>query len=184
MTTATQTLTRTWQIDPAHTQASFEVKHMMFAKVRGSFGRVAGELRIGDRDDLESWAARATIDAASINTGNEQRDEHLRSADFFDVKAHPEITFASTSVRSAEGGALVVVGDLTIHGVTRKVELAVEETGRGTDPWGNERVAFSAQTQIDRRDFDLTWNQALETGGVLVGHEVKITLAVQATSAD
>lgn len=184
MSNATETQVKTWQIDPAHTQASFEVKHMMFAKVRGSFGTVSGHIQTGESDDLGSWSATATIEAGSITTGQEQRDEHLRSPDFFDVEKYPELTFASTSVRKGDDGALVVVGDLTIHGVSREVELQVEETGRGIDPWGNERVAFSASTQIDRRDFGLTWNQALEKGGVLVGHDVKITLEVQATPAD
>jgi len=184
MSTATETQVRSWQIDPAHTQASFEVKHMMFAKVRGSFGAVSGNIRTGGSDDLGSWSASATIEVGSINTGQEQRDEHLRSPDFFDVDSYPELTFVSTSVRKGEDGALAVLGDLTMHGVSREVELRVEETGRGIDPWGNERVAFSASTQIDRRDFGLAWNQALEKGGVLVGHDVKITLEVQATPAD
>lgn len=183
MSTATATQATTWTIDPAHTQVSFEVKHMMFAKVRGSFGAVSGDIRVGDSDDLGSWSVSANIEAASINTGNEQRDEHLRSPDFFDVEKYPELAFSSTLVKNGQNGELVVTGDLTIRGVTHAVELHVEETGRGIDPWGNERVAFSASTEIDRRDFGLTWNQALETGGVLVGHDVKITLEIQATPA-
>ena len=183
MSTAAETQARLWTIDPAHTQVSFEVKHMMFAKVRGSFEAVSGDFQMGDSDDLGSWSVNATIRADSINTGQAQRDEHLRSPDFFDVEEYPELTFVSTRVQKDEEGALVVLGDLTIHGVTRAVELQVKETGRGIDPWGNERVAFSASTKIDRRDFGLTWNQALETGGVLVGHDVKITLEIQATPA-
>ena len=184
MSITTLPATQTWQLDPAHTQANFSVKHMMFAKVHGGFDSIAGALRIGDWDDLDSWSADVTIAAASINTGQAQRDEHLRSSDFFDVEEHPELTFRSTSVRKSEDGTLVVTGDLTIRGVTREVELDVEETGRGTDPWGNERVAFRASTRIDRRDFGLTWNQALEAGGVLVGHDIDITLEVQATPVD
>ena len=122
----------------------------------------------------------AVIQAGSINTSQAQRDEHLRSADFFDVESFPTLTFRSTSVRREGGDKLTVVGELSMHGVTREVELEAIETGRGTDPWGTERVGFSAGTTIDRRDFGLTWNQALEAGGVLVGTEVKISLEIQA----
>jgi len=185
MTTATTQApsTRTlWQLDGAHTQVGFEVKHMMFAKVRGRFTDVQGTLAIGpEADDAESRAS-VVIGAASIDTGQAQRDEHLRSPDFFDAERFPELTFESRSV-VRDGEALTIVGDLTIRDVTREVELSVEETGRGIDPWGNERVGFSATAVIDRRDFGLTWNQALEAGGVLVGNEVRITIEVQATQA-
>lgn len=181
--TATQTATG-WQIDPAHTQVEFTVKHMMFSKVRGRFEAVDGSLQFDPDGNLGDAGVRVTIDAASIDTGQEDRDEHLRSADFLDVEKYPELTFASASVEAGRDEKFTVTGDLTIHGVTREVELDAEFSGVATDPWGNERVAFSASTTIDRRDFDLTWNQALETGGVLVGHEVKISLEVQATRSE
>lgn len=175
---------QTWTIDTAHTQVSFEVAHMMFAKVRGSFGELSGEVVVGEPYDLDSWSVQAAIVANSINTGQAQRDEHLRSPDFFNVEEHPDLTFVSSGVRRAETGVLIVTGDLTIRGVTLEVELEVAEAGKGVDPWGSERIAFSATTSIDRRDFGLTWNQALEAGGVLVGHDIKITLEVQATPAE
>ncbi len=171
----------TWQIDAAHTQVEFEVKHMMFAKVRGRFTAFEGHIDF-DAEDVAGSEVEVSIDAASIDTGQGQRDEHLRSADFFDVEKFPKLTFKSTAVRKDADGSLRVIGDLTIRDVTREVELHVTETGRGTDPWGNDRVGFAAKTAIDRRDFGLTWNQALEAGGVLVGHEVKISLEVQAVS--
>ena len=168
----------TWQIDPAHTQVEFEVKHMMFAKVRGRFSDVQGSLLLGGDDPETSVVIRAE----SIGTGQADRDKHLRSPDFFDVEQFPELTFESRSVTRADRG-LVVAGDLTIRDVTREVRLDVVETGRGTDPWGNERIGFTASTTVDRRDFGLTWNQALETGGILVGNEVRISIEVQAVAA-
>ena len=184
-TTTTTTITpdalSTWTLDPAHTEVGFEVKHMMFAKVRGRFTDVEGTLTIGSED--EESGASVVIGAASIDTGQAQRDEHLRSADFFDVERFPRLTFEGTALRRDEG-RLVLVGDLSIRDVVRRVELEVEESGRGVDPWGNERVGFSATATIDRRDFGLTWNQALEAGGILVGHEVRIVIEVQAVRAD
>ena len=172
--------TTTWQIDPAHTQAGFEVKHMMFAKVRGRFEKVEGAIILGEDGSLDGAAVEAIIESASINTGVAQRDEHLRSPDFFDVATYPTLSFRSRSVEAGDDGTLRVTGELTIRDVTREVVLEAAETGRGTDPWGNERIGFSASTSIDRREFGLKWNQALETGGILVGDEVKITLEVQA----
>lgn len=169
-----------WTIDPAHTQVEFEVTHMMFAKVRGRFGTVEGNLQFPAGDDVASASVEAVIESASIDTGQAQRDEHLRSPDFFDVAAFPTLRFESRSVARIADGDLVVTGDLTIRDVTRSVELAVSESGRGPDPWGNQRRGFRATTTIDRRDFGLTWNQALETGGILVGNDVRITLEIQA----
>jgi len=183
----TQTATRattTWQIDPAHTSVEFTVKHMMFSKVRGRFEAVDGALRYDPDGNLADAGVEVTIDAASIDTGQEDRDQHLRSADFLDVEEYGELRFESTSVEARGDDEFSVTGDLTIRGVTREVELDAELSGIATDPWGNERIAFSATTTIDRRDFGLTWNQALETGGVLVGHEVKISIEVQATQAE
>lgn len=171
----------TWTLDPAHTEVGFEVKHMMFATVRGRFSDVEGTLSIGSEDG-ESTAS-VVIRAASINTGQSQRDDHLRSPDFFDVERFPVLTFESASLRR-DGGRLVLSGDLSIRDVVRRVNLEVEESGRGIDPWGNERMGLTATAKIDRRDYGLTWNQALETGGILVGNEVKIVIEVQAVRAE
>jgi polyisoprenoid-binding protein YceI len=172
----------TWQLDPAHTQVGFAVRHMMFATVKGQFRAVAGELELNGAD-LSDSRVRITIDAASIDTGVAGRDEHLRSADFFDAATHPELTFVSKRVHRAADGSLRVIGDLSIRGVTQEVSVTARETGRGTDPWGKERIGFTGEAKIDRREFGLKWNQALETGGVLVSDEVKITLDVQAVRA-
>jgi polyisoprenoid-binding protein YceI len=172
----------TWAIDPAHTDVGFAVKHLMISTVRGRFGSVRGTIQL-DEADLAGSSVEVEIDAASIDTRQEQRDAHLRSADFFDVEAFPLITFRSRAVQSAGDGRFKVIGDLTIHGVTREVTLDATDEGRGIDPWGNQKAAFAAETRIDRRDFGLGWNQALETGGVLVANEIRITLDVQAVRA-
>ena len=170
----------TWSIDPQHSEVGFEVSHMMFAKVRGRFDEFEGTIRLGAEGTLEESRVEAVVQAGSVDTGQPQRDEHLRSPDFFDAGEFPTLTFRSTEVHGRGDGELSLRGELTIHGVTRKVDLSVTETGRGADPWGNQRIGFHAATTVDRRDFGLTWNQALETGGILVGTEVKITLEIQA----
>ncbi|MFP3947529.1 MAG: YceI family protein [Longimicrobiales bacterium] len=170
----------TWTIDPQHSQVAFEVKHMMFAKVRGRFESLEGAVELAPEDDIESSRIHAVIEAASISTGQNDRDEHLKSSDFFDVERFPELRFESKSVERTGENELLVVGDLTIRDVTREVELEVTELGSGTDPWGNQRIGYSASTTIDRRDYGLTWNQALEAGGVLVGNDITITLEIQA----
>ncbi len=175
-TTAPGTLS-TWTLDPAHTEVGFEIKHMMFAKVRGRFPDLEGTLRIGSPE--EESTASVTIRAASIDTGQAQRDEHLRSPDFFDVERFPELTFEGTGLRRDKGRVLLA-GNLTIRDVVRRVELEVEESGRGIDPWGKERIGFTATATIDRRDYGLTWSQALEAGGILVGNEVRIVIELQA----
>lgn len=177
-TTAAGTTTG-WTLDTAHTHVGFAVRHMMITTVKGRFADVAGELELDERDITRS-SVRATLAAASIETGIEQRDAHLRSGDFLDAEQHPVILFESRRVEQAGEGRLRVVGDLTIRGVTREVVLDAELEGRGTDPWGGERMGLTASTRIDRTDFGLTWNQALEKGGVLVANEVRITLEVQA----
>lgn len=168
---------QTWSFDTAHSTIGFQVKHMMFAKVRGEFTKWSGSVSF-DPSDLSTFKAEASIDAASINTNNEGRDNHLRSGDFFDVEQFPELTFSSTSVE-AHGDNAKVHGTLTLHGVTKDVTLEVERTGTGKDPWGNERVGFHAKTVINRKDFGLGWNQALEAGGVLVGEQISIDLEIQ-----
>jgi polyisoprenoid-binding protein YceI len=169
-----------WEIDPAHSSANFSIRHMMIAKVHGGFTKLAGKLRL-DRNDLANSEIEATIDAASIDTREAKRDEHLRSADFFDVEKYPSITFQSKSF--AEGdAALEVVGDLTIHGVTKEVTLEIEGLdSEMKDPWGNTKIGASATTKIKRKDFGLNWNAALEAGGVLVGDDVTISLDIQFT---
>jgi polyisoprenoid-binding protein YceI len=166
----------TWQIDPAHTQVGFAVRHLMISTVRGRFGDVAGWLVVPG-GDLSKARLDATIGVASVDTREPQRDAHLRSADFFDVERFPTIAFKSRAVENATvPGRYVLVGDLTMHGVTREVRLDVVVEGRGRDPWGHERSAYSVSGRIDRRDFGLTWNQALETGGVLLGNEVALAI--------
>jgi polyisoprenoid-binding protein YceI len=171
--------TRTWKIDPVHSVAEFKVKHMMISNVKGRFTGVDGALAL-DAADVANSRIEASIDAASISTGDAQRDGHLKSADFFHVEKYPALTFRSTHVERRGGGELAVAGDLTIHGVTRNVVFLVEgPTAPARDPWGNTRIGLSATTRINRKDFGLTWNTALETGGILVGDEVAITLDVQ-----
>lgn len=172
-------MTSTWKIDPAHSSATFSIKHMMIAKVQGAFDKLGGQLVL-DRDDFSKSKVEATIETASINTHEAQRDAHLKSADFFDVEKYPTISFRSTKVERAGDGELKVLGDLTIHGVTKPVTLEVEgPTDELKDPWGQMKIGASGKTKIKRKDFGLTWNAALEAGGVLVGDDVNITLEMQ-----
>src|ERR1700733_2251405 len=178
-----QTSTTMWNIDPAHSIAEFKVKHVMIANVKGQFSKISGAL-ILDESDLANSRIEASIEAASIHTRDDQRDAHLKSADFFDVEKFPSLTFKSKGISIVKDGELSVEGDLTLHGVTRKVRFAGEgPTPPTKDPWGNTRVAISAITKINRKDFGLTWNTALETGGILVGDEVTITLDVEFVKA-
>ncbi|HEX8924730.1 MAG TPA: YceI family protein [Terriglobales bacterium] len=177
--TAPQTAVSTWSIDPVHSVAEFKVKHMMISNAKGQFTGVSGTLSL-DEADVTNSKIEASIDAASVNTREPQRDAHLKSADFFDVEKFPTLSFKSSSVKRIGDGELAVEGELTIHGVTRSVVFTVEgPTAPGKDPWGNTRIGISATTKINRKDYGLTWNAALETGGILVGEEVTITLDVQ-----
>jgi polyisoprenoid-binding protein YceI len=177
--TAPQTSTSTWNIDPVHSVAEFKVKHMMISNVKGQFPKVTGTLTL-DESDLANSHVEASIEASSIETRDPQRNAHLKSADFFDVEKFPTLSFQSTGISLIREGELAVEGDLTIHGTTRKVRFAVEgPTPPTKDPWGNTRIGVSATTKINRKDFGLTWNAALETGGILVGDEVTITLEVE-----
>lgn len=184
MTTATaeQTGQTTWTIDPAHSSVEFAVRHLMITTVRGRFTGVKGSVTVDEADPAKS-TVEVVIDAASIDTREPQRDTHLRSADFFDVEKFPTLTFRSTKVEGAPGGAFTLEGDLTIHGVTRPVVLDVESEGRIKDAWGGIRSGFTATTKIKRSEFGLTWNQLLEAGGVTVSDDVKISLDVQLVSA-
>ena len=170
----------TWQIDPAHTNVEFSVRHMMISNVKGQFQKTSGTITINGNDPT-SAKIDATIDAASINTRVDKRDAHLKSPAFLDVDKFPTITFKSTKVEAAGPGKWKVTGDLTLHGVTKPVVLDVEGTGTPiTDPMGNTRAGASATTKIDRKDFGLVWNQPLETGGVMVGDDVAISIDVEA----
>ncbi len=178
-TTPEVSVTTTWNIDPVHSHAEFKVKHMMISNVKGEFSGVTGQLQF-DSADITKSKVEASIPVANISTHEPQRDAHLKSADFFDAEKFPTLTFKSTRVSKTGDGVLKVAGDLTIHGVTRNVVFEVEgPTAPMKDPWGNTRVGLSAMTRINRKDFGLTWNSALETGGILVGDEVTITLDVQ-----
>jgi polyisoprenoid-binding protein YceI len=169
--------TGTYAIDPSHSEVSFSVRHAGIAKVRGQFREFAGTIVIGD--DLATSSALATIAASSVDTGDAKRDGHLRSADFFGADERPEWSFVSNAVK-ADGNDLILAGDLTINGVTKPVELEVEYHGAATDPFGQARIGFSAETEISRKDFGLTWNVALEAGGFLVGDKAKIGLEISA----
>jgi polyisoprenoid-binding protein YceI len=178
-----QTATTTWNIDPVHSVAEFKVKHMMISNVKGQFTSLKGILAL-DEADLTNFRVEASIETASISTRDPQRDAHLKSADFFDVEKLPTLSFKSTRISRVIDGELVVAGDLAIRGITRNVVFSVEgPTPPAKDPWGNLRVGLSATTKINRKDFGLTWNTALETGGILVGDEVTITLDVQFVKA-
>jgi polyisoprenoid-binding protein YceI len=173
------TTTTTWNIDPVHSNAHFKVRHMMITNVKGEFGAVKGALKL-DSANLANSQVEASIDASTINTREPQRDAHLKSADFLDVEKFPTLAFRSARVTKNGDGELAVAGDLSIHGVTRTVVFEVEgPSAPMKDPWGSMRIGLSATTRINRKDFGLTWNAALETGGVLVGDEVTITLDVQ-----
>ena len=167
----------TWQIDPSHSGVNFSVRHMMVSKVRGRFGSFNGTIAIAD-DVLDS-SVEATIEVASVHTNDNTRDEHLRSADFFDVAAYPTITFLSTKLEKV-GDDYRLTGDLTIKGTTRRVTLDLEVGGVGQDPWGNTRIGVTASGSVNRKDFGLTWNAPLETGGVLVGDKINLDLEVEA----
>lgn len=178
-----QVAVTTWNIDPAHSVAEFKVKHMMISNVKGHFTNLQGTVSL-DEADITRSEVEASIDAASINTREPQRDAHLKSPDFFHVEKFPTLAFKSARVSRVGEGELKVAGDLTIHGVTRPVVFDVEgPTAPAKDPWGNTRLGLSATTKINRKDFGLTYNAALETGGILVGDEVTITLDVQFVKA-
>ena len=169
----------TWKLDPAHSSAEFKVRHMMISWVKGRISGLNGTLTEHTVDATLS-SVEATIDVSTISTGDPQRDGHLKSADFFDVEKYPTMTFKSTKVERKGEGEYAVTGDLTIHGETKPVTFNVEgPSAPATDPWGNTRIGLSASTKINRKDFGLNWNAALETGGFLVGEEVQITLDAQ-----
>lgn len=173
----------TWNLDPSHSSIGFSVKHMVFAKVRGRFAAWTGAMVAGADGDWSAAKVNVRIDATSIDTGVADRDAHLRSDDFFGAEEFPALTFESTRVEHDGGDHYRVIGNLTIRDITREVVLHAELGGLGKDPWGNQRVAFTAKASIDRYDFGLEWNQALEAGGLLVGRNIDIDLDVQAVRA-
>ncbi|MDO9693093.1 MAG: YceI family protein [Candidatus Latescibacteria bacterium] len=176
--TAAAATAATYTIDATHSSVGFKVRHLMVSKVTGSFGEFSGTVDYVEGQP-DQWAAAAAIKTASVNTNDAKRDDHLRNADFFDAEKHPEITFTSTGV-SRKGDDWVLAGDLTMHGVTKPVELVVEFNGAITDPWGNDRIGFSATGVLDRRDFGITYNTVLDKGGVAVGNEVELMLEIEA----
>ena len=178
MTTQAAHDTTTWAIDPAHAELGFAVRHLMLSTVRGRFGAVSGTITV-DENDPRSAKVDVTVDVASIDTRQEMRDNHLRSADFFDAANHPTMHFVSKRIEGDVTKTFKVIGDLTIRGTTREIALDVTFEGRAKDPWGNDRAGFSASGKLNRHDFGLNWNQALEAGGVTVGAEVKLTLDVE-----
>ena len=187
MTTTAEptTGTTTWTIDASHTLVEFSAKHMMITTVKGRFAEVSGTIHVDDGNPDRS-RVEVEMDAASIDTRSEQRDQHLRSGDFLDVESHPKVSFRSTRIEGAfasPGDEFRVHGELTIRGTTREIVLDATFEGTGKDPWGGERASFSARGKIDRRDFGLTWNAALETGGVLVSNEIRIAIEAQAVKA-
>jgi len=177
--TSTPSAVTTWNIDPAHSAAEFKVKHMMISNVKGKFSGISGVLKLDEADTTRS-SIDATIPVATVATGDDQRDGHLKSADFFDAEKFPVFTFKSLSVRFNGPGDHEVTGELTLHGVTKTVTFAVEgPSAPAKDPWGNTRIGLSATAKINRKDFGLGWNAALETGGVLVGEEIAISLDIE-----
>ena len=175
----------TWTLDPTHSAVSFSIRHMVVAKVRGRFGNVQTTVTVPGAlpDALKQAKVEVSVDVASIDTGVADRDNHLRSADFFDVATFPKLTFVSRAVEPRTSNSFALRGDLTLHGVTREVVLDAEFLGALKDPWGNEKLAFAASGHLDRHDFGLNWNKALEAGGVLVGERVDITVEAQLVKA-
>ena len=172
-----------WTIDLSHSAINFQVKHMMVSKVKGVFDGYSADIEATDLADLTTATIAFSINTASINTRNEDRDNHLKSGDFFDVDGYPTITFKSTSITKKSGDEYAVTGDLKIKDVTKSVTFETEFNGKGTNPWGQEVYGFEAETKINREDFGLTWNAALETGGVLVGKDIKISVELEVNPA-
>ena len=179
MSTDLTATTGTWEIDPTHSTIGFVARHAMVAKVRGNFSDFTGTLNLDGADPAKS-SANLTIVASSFNSNNAERDAHVKSADFLDADQFPTITFTSTAVTTKGDDDFIVTGDLTIHGVTKPVDVKFELLGTSQDPWGNTRIGFEGKAEISRKEFGLVWNVALETGGVLVGDTIKLEMDVEA----
>ncbi|MBM6618932.1 YceI family protein [Bacillus suaedaesalsae] len=171
-----------WALDASHSSVDFSVRHMMIAQVKGSFNEFSASIS-ADPQDLTTGSIQFNVELASVDTRSEDRDNHLRSADFFEVEKYPTMTFSSTNIEKVDEDEYKVTGDLSLHGVTRQETFTVTYEGTGKDPWGNEKVGFSAEGKLNRSDYGLTWNAALETGGVLVGDQIKVSLQIQAAKA-
>lgn len=171
-----------WALDASHSSVDFSVRHMMIAQVKGSFNEFSAVIT-ADPQDLTTASIQFNIELASVDTRSEDRDNHLRSADFFEVEKYPTMTFTSTNIEKVDEDEYKVTGDLSLHGVTRQETFTVTYEGTGKDPWGNEKVGFSVAGKLNRSDYGLTWNAALETGGVLVGDQIKVSLQIQAAKA-
>ena len=176
--TTSAALAADFAIDPAHSSVNFQIKHLAISKVNGSFGTFAGTFSFTEGDPA-SWQAAATIEVASIDTGNKDRDDHLRSPEFFDAAQFPTMTFKSTGVTMSSATEGKLQGELTMHGVTKPVELDLEYSGSADDPWGNHRAGFSLSGKINRKDWGVTYNKVLETGGLMLGEDVKISLEIE-----
>jgi polyisoprenoid-binding protein YceI len=170
----------TWTVDTSHSRVGFVARHLMIAKTRGHFSNFSGTITVAE-DRLASTVS-ATVELASVSTDDEKRDAHLKSADFFDVEKYPTMTFTTTGLK-ADGDDLVLLGDLTLHGVTGQVAFELEFEGVSKDPWGNTKAGFTAKAEINRKDWGLEWNAPLETGGVLIGEKVKIELEIEAAKS-
>ena len=171
-----------YKIDPTHTQIIFKIKHLAISTVTGNFSTFEGSFEF-DPEKISESKTSVKINSDSIDTSNQKRDEHLKNQDFFDVVKFPEISFVSKEIKDIDGKNFTIVGDLTIHGVTKMVVLKTEYNGSATDPWGNERAAFSAEAKINRKDFGLTYNKLLETGGLVIGEDVKILIEIEGIKA-
>ena len=176
--TTTRTATSTWTIDPAHSVVEFAVKHLMVSTFKGHFRSLEGTVHL-DEDNPANSSVAASIDVASVDTQTPDRDAHLRSDDFFNAERYPKMTFRSTRVERVDGTNWKVTGELTIRDVTKEVVLDTEYEGRIVDPWGNERIGFSARTELSRKEFGVRWNATIETGGVVVGDKVRISLNIE-----
>jgi polyisoprenoid-binding protein YceI len=177
VTTRTVLPTGTWTVDPAHSNVEFSAKHLGIATVRGAFNEFEGAFEVGEDGTAK---ARGTVEVASIDTNEDQRDTHLRSEDFFHAEVHPQLSFESAEIRPLDGDTFLIHGDLTMRGVTRPIVLEAELQGTEIDPWGNERVALEARGQLNRRDWNMTFNQALGSGNMLVSDKIKLSLDISA----
>jgi polyisoprenoid-binding protein YceI len=182
LATTSSSFATDYKVDPDHTKISFKVRHLGISWVPGTFSKLDGVFSF-DEKNIEASKAKANIEVASVNTENKKRDDHLKGEEFFAGEKYPAISFVSTGIKDVSGNKFTVIGDLTMHGVTKSVELSAEYNGSAKDPWGNDRAAFSATTKLNRKDFGLQWSKVLETGALVVGEDVLITIDVEGIKA-